>query len=483
MKPLIALALLLCAEICFAQDLTIYYNKNWEIVPAAKKVYVRTATFDVATHAFVGAVTDTYKKGQVQMTGQYQSKKKEGVFTFYYENGNVEATGSFSKDARVGLWKYFYRDGKPKLEIEFTDNGNSDIKFLNDSIGNTILKDGTGKWVETLEVYNDKPYTIKGDFVNNAMVGVWTIYSSKGKKLLEEKYENGVFIADKTSPQPRKIYPLSIPFKLVVTEEFMTDNYSDLSKEQSSILVKKLSPVSTEDLEKKRIAEEEAMKQARIDSANARTAGPAFPLDGLPIVIAKVNSHFEYPDAARAAAVEGDLSVQFTVQPDGHLANFTVAPGIGSGCEEAVLSAWQEYAKENVWMPARYNSVSVKQRFAVPFPCVSTGDKIYTEVDEPASAKGGVKEMMRFINTTMKYPPAARNKGMEGTVLIEYIVEADGRLTNVVVKESAGHELDAEAFRVVSLYAAKYIWNPGKKNGKAVRVRFALPVMFQLGYK
>lgn len=471
--------LLLLANICSAQEITAHYNKNWELVPAHKKSYTRKATFDAATHSFVGAVTDTYKKGQLQMTGQYKSKVKDGVFTFYYENGNVELTGSFNSDIRVGLWKYYYANGSPKLEIEFLSDGSSNIKFLNDSIGNPLLKDGTGKWIETVEVYNDKPYTLKGDFVDNQMNGIWTIYSSKGKKLLEEKYNHGIFLPADPSKQ-RKIYPLSIPFKLVVTEAFMTDNYSDLSKEQSSILVKKMLPVvNNEEDEKKKIETEEATKRARIDSANARVVGAAFPLEGLAEVMREVSRHFVYPDSARVAGVGGDVMVQFTVQPDGRLDNFTVVKSIGSGCEEAVLNAWTSYAKNNVWLPARQNSQAVKQRFAMKYPC-SASEEVYTDVDEQPSAKGGANEIMRFINANMKYPPAARQKRQHGTVFLEYIVEIDGRITDIKITKGIGPECDAEAYRVWTAYSAKYVWNPGKKDGKFVRVRMSMPVKFVL---
>lgn len=82
-----------------------------------------------------------------------------------------------------------------------------------------------------------------------------------------------------------------------------------------------------------------------------------------------------------------------------------------------------------------------------------------------------------YLSKNIRYPDEAIKKNIEGRVYIEFVINADGTITEPSVKKSAHPLLDAEALRVV---AAMPPWKPGKQNGRAVDVFFALPVKFQL---
>ena len=100
------------------------------------------------------------------------------------------------------------------------------------------------------------------------------------------------------------------------------------------------------------------------------------------------------------------------------------------------------------------------------------------EVDVMPEFPGGTDSLMKFLQDSLVYPFKAQVKGREGVVVIGFIVEQDGRLTNFTVDKSSGYPLlDDEALRVVKLMPN---WSPGKQNGKYVRVRFRLPVNFSL---
>lgn len=90
---------------------------------------------------------------------------------------------------------------------------------------------------------------------------------------------------------------------------------------------------------------------------------------------------------------------------------------------------------------------------------------------------GGPDALDEFLKKNLVYPPDAKAQGIQGKVYIQFIVEKDGSVTNVIVRRSAHALLDAEAMRVVKLMPA---WKPGTMRGKKVRVRYTLPVVFTL---
>ena len=90
---------------------------------------------------------------------------------------------------------------------------------------------------------------------------------------------------------------------------------------------------------------------------------------------------------------------------------------------------------------------------------------------------GGEDSLLMFLYENIVYPEKARIKGKEGRVMVGFIVEPDGRLTNFTILESVHPLLDNEALRVVKMMPK---WKPGKKDGKFVRVQFQLPVRFVL---
>ena len=106
-----------------------------------------------------------------------------------------------------------------------------------------------------------------------------------------------------------------------------------------------------------------------------------------------------------------------------------------------------------------------------------TEDIILDVAEVEPSFPGGEDALYSFINKHITYPRIAKEAGIEGTVMVEFIVEPNGKLSNVTAIRKVATSLDEEAIRVVKLLPA---WNPGKQRGKAVRTRFRLPIQFQL---
>ena len=90
---------------------------------------------------------------------------------------------------------------------------------------------------------------------------------------------------------------------------------------------------------------------------------------------------------------------------------------------------------------------------------------------------GGDAACMRFLSRHVRYPSTAVSGKVRGCVLVQFIVEADGKLTDFRVLEGVSPALDAEALRVVKLMPP---WQPGRRNGKPVRFLYVIPVDFRL---
>ena len=103
--------------------------------------------------------------------------------------------------------------------------------------------------------------------------------------------------------------------------------------------------------------------------------------------------------------------------------------------------------------------------------------KVYYEVDEMPSFPGGLDGLMTFLAQNMVYPVTAQENGVQGRVTVSFVVETDGSITDVEVARSVDPFLDREAMRIVK---AMPKWTPGKKDGKPVRVKYTVPVVFRL---
>ncbi|MGY6560934.1 MAG: TonB family protein [Luteibaculaceae bacterium] len=90
---------------------------------------------------------------------------------------------------------------------------------------------------------------------------------------------------------------------------------------------------------------------------------------------------------------------------------------------------------------------------------------------------GGASALNRFISENIVYPALAREANIQGLVIVQFVVEPDGSITNVEVIRGLITDLDKEAKRVTELMPN---WKPGKQDGRAVRVRFTMPIRFVL---
>ncbi len=103
--------------------------------------------------------------------------------------------------------------------------------------------------------------------------------------------------------------------------------------------------------------------------------------------------------------------------------------------------------------------------------------KIYDYCDRMPVYPGGINSLIAFLCKNVKYPKACQKAGLQGQVLVQFVVEKDGSVSHVEVVRSVNKAFDAEALRVVNLLPR---WQPGYEHGEAVRVKYSLPISFRL---
>ena len=107
----------------------------------------------------------------------------------------------------------------------------------------------------------------------------------------------------------------------------------------------------------------------------------------------------------------------------------------------------------------------------------ATKDEAFAVVEQMPEFPGGMKELMTYLKDNIKYPKAAQENGIQGRVIVQFVVEKDGTPTEFKVIRSVDPDLDAEALRVMKEMPK---WKPGMQRGQVVRVKYTVPVTFRI---
>ena len=237
---------------------------------------------------------------------------------------------------------------------------------------------------------------------------------------------------------------------------------------------------------------------------------PEFP-GGQQALMQYLAKNIKYPVTAHENGKQGRVIVSFVVKKDGNISDIKVARSVDPYLDKEAVRV---IAAMPQWKPGKQRGENVNVRFSVPVmfrlqgPAPSKGKEIkqadLEEVvvvaygpkeDSNANATdaksgtalkvaevmpkfpGGIPGLMQYLARNIKYPTIAQENGTQGRVIIQFVVERDGSITDVRVARGVDPYLDKEAVRVVKSMPK---WIPGKQNGKAVRVKFTVPVMFRL---
>ncbi|MBO1363386.1 energy transducer TonB [Prevotella sp. A2931] len=121
--------------------------------------------------------------------------------------------------------------------------------------------------------------------------------------------------------------------------------------------------------------------------------------------------------------------------------------------------------------------LKAKEVIAQPEPPKVEETKVFDVVEQMPTFPGGNAALMSYLSQNTKYPVVAQENGVQGRVVVSFVVERDGSITDVRVVRSVDPSLDKEATRVVKSMPN---WIPGKQNGSTVRVKYNVPVSFKL---
>ena len=107
---------------------------------------------------------------------------------------------------------------------------------------------------------------------------------------------------------------------------------------------------------------------------------------------------------------------------------------------------------------------------------VAGEDKVYTVIEKMPQYPGGEKELMRYLARNLKYPIEAQKKGIQGKLIVQFVVTKSGKVENAKVLRGVDPSIDQEGIRLVNLLPD---WIPGEQNGKKVSVYYTLPIYFR----
>lgn len=121
-------------------------------------------------------------------------------------------------------------------------------------------------------------------------------------------------------------------------------------------------------------------------------------------------------------------------------------------------------------------SLVVATAYAQKFPTDTNNIKRVSNITAP-EFKGGTKALQYYLSQNMNYPPAAKNKGIEGIVLVNFVIDSKGNVIDVESSSTADPLLVKEAIRLVKLLPR---WKPATEEGQPVKIKSSIPVSFKI---
>lgn len=210
---------------------------------------------------------------------------------------------------------------------------------------------------------------------------------------------------------------------------------------------------------------------------------PSFPGGGEAIARFK-EANLKYPEAALSSLVGGTVSVQFIVNENGSLTDISITSGVSPSLDAEALRVARLMPQ---WQPGKEKGKTVKVRSGASFtfspPSTGLGisggvpTEVFVVVEEMPVFPGGDSALIKFISNNIKYPQNAKEKNIQGRVIIRFCVTYEGKIAKVGVLKGVDPELDQEAIRVIKMLPE---WKPGKQGGKPVNVWYSVPVTFKL---
>lgn len=227
---------------------------------------------------------------------------------------------------------------------------------------------------------------------------------------------------------------------------------------------------------------------------------PEYP-GGNEAMLEYIKSNRQFPQEAMDRGVAGRVIVQFTVDSTGHVCKECVVKSIDPQLDGEAIRLIRNMPR---WKPGAFRGRPWNVRYTLPvtFDLPDSATNKVVESPKPKEPTieeaveyeskyedmlihhesqpefpGGVKALMEYVEANIRYPQEVKERGIQGRVIVQFVVEEDGTLTGEQVLEPVDPQLDAEAIRIARSMPK---WKPGEIRGKPTRMRFSFPVTFRL---
>lgn len=219
---------------------------------------------------------------------------------------------------------------------------------------------------------------------------------------------------------------------------------------------------------------------------------PAQPKGGMQTFQDYLSNNLTYPTLSLRNKTQGTVEVNFIVEKSGTVSNVEIKKGLDEACNNEALRVVKNSPK---WDPARHKGQVVRQRvtlpitFTIPQQLASPTENASAEPNSSASEvkqitpeqsarpEGGLDAFFNYVKQNQQYPAKARKNKIEGKVMVAFMVEKDGSLSDLKVVKKFGNGLDEEAIRLVEKGPK---WLPAQYQGEPIRQKMVLPIIFQL---
>lgn len=210
---------------------------------------------------------------------------------------------------------------------------------------------------------------------------------------------------------------------------------------------------------------------------------PQFP-GGDSELIRFIEDKITYPKDAKDEGASGRVVSSFVVTRDGDIRDIQVIRSIFPSLDKEAVRIIKAMPK---WEPGTQRGKPVNVKYTVPIhfrldnhaPVQESADPnhTFTVVERMPQYPGGDAALLKFIGSSIKYPVIAQEYGIQGRVVVSFTVDEEGSIVDPEVIRSIDPSLDQEALRVVKTFPR---WKPGEQRGKAVRVKYTVPIQFRL---
>jgi len=212
-----------------------------------------------------------------------------------------------------------------------------------------------------------------------------------------------------------------------------------------------------------------------------------------------ISSSFIMPNGLKDN-FKGDVVASMVIDTFGNVSKVEILKGQNNGLDDET----SRILANTKWRPAIYDfkhvnynqvvcltihydsvvnilEISTQNHYTIPVytlsPNSNPSDKVFTAVESEPAFPGGINEFYRFLGKTIIYPKSAKDNKIEGVVIVSFVVDKEGGLTDLHILRSPDEAISLEALRVLKLCPK---FKPGIQNGRPVRVQYSMPLTFSL---